>query len=159
MRKLPLLMLFPAFLACAGALRAQEPKEKAWKQPQDWIHRPLTDDEKEQIRDRATLRFYDPFSVRFRWSRAHLVETKTKNSRSYWFETCVWTNSKNLNGAYTGFKPLRVQLFPAKSGKTFVVVLPNLDGLNESTKGQTENECMEISMHIVRSELEPPRDR
>jgi hypothetical protein len=159
MRKLPLLMLFPALLACAGALRAQEPKEKPWKMPEDWIHRPLTDDEKEQIRDRATLRFYDPFSVRFRWGRAHLVETKITERSSFGFQTCVWINSKNLNGAYTGFKPVLVQLFTQRSGKAFVIVMPNFDDLNESTKGKTEDDCREIGISLAQTELEPAKDR
>jgi hypothetical protein len=156
MRKLPLLMLFPAFLACAGALRAQEPKEKKWK---DWIHRPLTDDEKEQIRDRATLNLYDPFSVRFRWSRVHLVEHKGQNRVGYSFQTCVWLNAKNLNGAYTGFKPVEVLFIPLKDNTFLPFVVPVSPNRSENSENSTEKKCREIGMSIHYTELEPPRDR
>jgi hypothetical protein len=122
-------------------------------------HSPLTEDEKELIRDQATLRLYDPFSVRFRWSRANLVEYKVANRTTHGFETCVWLNSKNLNGSYTGFKPVRIQLFTGRQGKAVVVILPNLDGLSDKFKGKTDNECEEIGMSILESELEPAPDR
>jgi hypothetical protein len=129
------------------------------KSRNDWISRPLVEEEKAFIRNHITIDLYDPFSVRFRWGRAHLVERKRADKLSYLFETCVWFNARNLNGAYTGFKPAHALLFRFSGGDYHALVDTKGFLTSNPDKVSLDEKCRRIGFTLYQTELEPLRDQ